>query len=61
MLPEIKCTITDNDRLVESLTQITDFQHLSESLDKFELELNAAITKLIKEAGDLSEYDMDIQ
>lgn len=54
MSPQIKLTVTQNDKLIHTVTKTVEKQHFIKSLEEFQLEANAAITKLIAELGETS-------
>ena len=55
MLPQIKLTVTQNDKLIQTVTKTVEKQHLIKSLEEFQLEANAALTKMIEELGEVGD------
>lgn len=59
MLPKIKLVISENNKVIESISKETNTQpsHLVKSLEEFQRETNAAITKMIeKNHEDVGKY-----
>lgn len=55
MAPQIKITVTQNDKLIETFTKAIENQNLIRSLEEFQVEANAAFTKMIEELGEIDE------
>ncbi|PZC84419.1 hypothetical protein B5X24_HaOG204993 [Helicoverpa armigera] len=59
MPPEIRLTISQNDKLIQTITKTVEGQHLVKSLEEFQIEANAALTKMIEELGEIGEAGGD--
>lgn len=53
MLREIKLTISQDDKLIQTVTKTTEMRDIVKSLEKFQVEANAALTKMIEDLGEV--------
>lgn len=55
MSPQFTLTVTQNDKLIQTVTKTIEEEHFIKSLEEFQLEANAALTKMIEELGVIGE------